>query len=865
MERRQRIYIGADGSDRDAARMLYHRLKQAGFSPWFDSIDLRPGENWATATANARDQADVAVFLISFRSHDNEYLTEDMAAAVERQSASGRPLIIPIRVEPAPSPKSLWQIVALNLQSDDWWERLLDVLHQSEAPRLPLPEPPDALIQACLDGTCALYAGAGLSAPSGFPTWGPLVNDLIDWARKGSLIEPRVLSSLTALASSGDIDTAADELVALVRGAGADYILNNYLKSIFLREPPPLNAYHALLGQIPFSAALTTNFDQLLEATFPGRPVLIPSDAERLLGSLSKREFFLLKLYGSFERTESVLLAPAQYNDAIVGNIAFTQFIESLFVSRTLFFVGCSLEGIQVYLDGLKFHKSNRRHFALVGVSGRAWEARAQILNRRYGIEVIPYPSANDHAEVTAFLNKLVAQTTRSPSRTTADGGTPATRSEMPKLRRVRVNGIGLFDSFELDLMPNWNILLGNNGVGKSTILKAIAVGLCGRDAQPYAERLLKRGVPTGTIVLETTDGTEYITEILRTSGAAEIVVRPAKCLDAEGWLALGFPPLRLLTWDRSGGPMLGEGRSRPDAADVLPIISGGLDPRLDSLKQWILTLDYLTKDELSRGGSGDRPQRLLKDFFAIMGRLTGDLVLEFHDVEGGREVLVRTNDGIVPIEAVSQGMASLLGWVGVLMQRLYTVYDQDEKPTDKYAIVLIDEIDAHMHPEWQQKLVSLLSETFPNIQFIATTHSPLIVSGMDVQHITRLERDDDDRVTRVDVPADMTMGRADQVLTGPLFGLPTTLDVETQARIGEYQTLLGKRDRTEVEEAEFRRLERILEFRVPAPTERPAERRAQQLIEALLMQHFGEEFPIARADLLEKARQLLQEASAVR
>jgi hypothetical protein len=413
--------------------------------------------------------------------------------------------------------------------------------------------------------------------------------------------------------------------------------------------------------------------------------------------------------------------------------------------------------------------------------------------------------------------------------------------------------------------MPSWNILLGNNGVGKSTILKALAVGLCGRDAQPYVERLLKRGVPTGSIVLETTDGTEYITEIARTSGAAEIVVRPARCLDAEGWLALGFPPLRLLTWDRSGGPMLQDGRSRPDAADVLPIVSGGLDPRLNSLKQWILTLDYLIKDELSRGRSGERPKQLLSDFFAIMGKLTGDLVLEYVDVVGGREVLVRTNDGIVPIEAVSQGMASLLGWVGVLMQRLYMVYDQEEKPTDKYAIVLIDEIDAHMHPEWQQKLVSSLSETFPHVQFVATTHSPLIVSGMNVQHITRLERDDDDRVVQVDVPADMTMGRADQVLTGPLFGLSTTLDVETQARIGEYQRLLGKRDRTDDEEAEFRRLERILEFRVPTPTERPAERRAQQLIEALLKQHLGDQFALARADLLEKARQLLQEASAVK
>src|SRR5262249_36569146 len=151
------------------------------------------------------------------------------------------------------------------------------------------------------------------------------------------------------------------------------------------------------------------------------------------------------------------------------------------------------------------------------------------------------------------------------------------------------------------------------------------------------------------------------------------------------------------------------EGRRRPETADVLPVISNVVDPRLDQLKEWIMMLDYRIKDERSRNGTGEQPERLLNDFFRIIGQLSGSLRIEFKEVNlDTGEVLVRTDDGDVPIEEVSQGMASLLGWVGVLMQRLYTVFD--EEPNEQYILVLIDEIDAHMHPEWQQTLVPILS-----------------------------------------------------------------------------------------------------------------------------------------------------------
>jgi hypothetical protein len=114
----------------------------------------------------------------------------------------------------------------------------------------------------------------------------------------------------------------------------------------------------------------------------------------------------------------------------------------------------------------------------------------------------------------------------------------------------------------------------------------------------------------------------------------------------------------------------------------------------------------------------------------------------------------------------------------------------------------------------------------------------------MESEKVIRLRRDEDGRVARVPIDPDMTMGRADQLLTSQLFDLDTTIDPETQQSIGEYQKVLGKRDRTPQEEEEFQRLNKILRFRIPVATETPAERRAEELVTAVIQSQFGEQPP---------------------
>jgi hypothetical protein len=358
-------------------------------------------------------------------------------------------------------------------------------------------------------------------------------------------------------------------------------------------------------------------------------------------------------------------------------------------------------------------------------------------------------------------------------------------------IHRLRLENIGPFDHLDLPVDPSWTMLLGNNGVGKSIILKAIAVGLCGDETETYAARLIKSGRDSAGIVLETRQDT-YVTRLDRTDSGAALSIESVSPLRAEGWLALGFPSMRALTWHRAvRGPRVPTVGS-PTAVDLHPLLAGELDPRLDDVKQWIVELDH----EIRAGAGENRhaAQRSLEELFYVTDFLASGQRLEFHDVNRRTwTVHVRTADGVIPIEAVSHGTAALFGMAGTILRRLREVYGHAAMPREEFALVLIDEIDAHLHPTWQQTLTSRLQQIFPRLQFIATSHSPLIAGSLRPPQIHRVRRDQEGLVTVEPHRSDLTGLRADEILTGPLFQLESTLDFRTQALLTRYTELAAR------------------------------------------------------------------------
>jgi SIR2-like domain len=245
-----------------------------------------------------------------------------------------------------------------------------------------VPPIPKELADGIQNGECVLFAGSGLSAQAGFPTWNQFLSGLLGFARERKVVDPSLAEAYAESLDQGERNAVADGIVHAFGSGRGD--LQDYLLRTF-PDTAPLPRVHEFLRQIPFASVVTSNYDTLLERALPqfaDAGVYTPRDAEALLDALTQRRRFILKLYGIIRRPETLIVAPIEYRDVVLSNLTFSKFVDGLFVSRTFFFLGISLEGIQDFLSAFSFRGSAqpRKHFALLPVSGSAWRTKADLL-----------------------------------------------------------------------------------------------------------------------------------------------------------------------------------------------------------------------------------------------------------------------------------------------------------------------------------------------------------------------------------------------------------------------------------------------------------------------------------------------------
>ena len=127
-----------------------------------------------------------------------------------------------------------------------------------------------------------------------------------------------------------------------------------------------------------------------------------------------------------------------------------------------------------------------------------------------------------------------------------------------------------------------------------------------------------------------------------------------------------------------------------------------------------------------------------------------------------------------------------------------------DKKP----AILLIDEIENHLHPTWQRRVIPALLEHFPGLQIFATTHSPFVVAGLKAGQVHVLKRDENGVVTASTNERDVIGWTADEILRG-MMGVEEPTDQLTVDRANRLRELRGKDELSEQEEEELNRLRR--------------------------------------------------------
>lgn len=162
-------------------------------------------------------------------------------------------------------------------------------------------------------------------------------------------------------------------------------------------------------------------------------------------------------------------------------------------------------------------------------------------------------------------------------------------------------------------------------------------------------------------------------------------------------------------------------------------------------------------------------------------------------------------------IEQLSDGYKIIVAMVADIASRMAEANPHMADPLQSEGIILIDEIDLHLHPMWQRKVVSQLRRTFPNIQFILTTHSPVILSG--AAAIAQIVQMPKGAMNHEDTacPRDLTTMDVGQILLSELFGLPSLQSPQWDADIALRNALLAKSELNEDENNQLEELNKRL------------------------------------------------------
>jgi predicted ATP-binding protein involved in virulence len=251
----------------------------------------------------------------------------------------------------------------------------------------------------------------------------------------------------------------------------------------------------------------------------------------------------------------------------------------------------------------------------------------------------------------------------------------------------------------------------------------------------------------------------------------------------------------------------------------------------LRNAEEWILQTDYAASKDSPLQARARWQLVRIKDLLTRVLPDVSDLRVSTREAPGNQVrafTEVHTADGWVPLSSLGLRYRTMTGWMVDFASRLFERYTDLEDPLTGAAVCLVDEIDLHMHPRWQREVITHLTNVFPNTQFIATAHSPLVVQAARDANIVVLRREGD-HVVIDNPPRSVRNWRLDQILTSELFELPSARPPELDALLAARDRLLAK---SKLTASDRRRLEALRQEIGDLPTgETPEDIEAMDLI----------------------------------
>lgn len=370
----------------------------------------------------------------------------------------------------------------------------------------------------------------------------------------------------------------------------------------------------------------------------------------------------------------------------------------------------------------------------------------------------------------------------------------------------------------------HWTIILGDNGVGKTSLLKGI-VSLAPSPKNIYGDKQKIKLYPGLLDWKEQWNTSRFDGKLKSIIEANTVGAYGFKQLLKDKKLLLrleqGHQSITDIFYNDNDYMQIGDflcfayGASRKmgkssfsnEKFSTASVSLFDDEAPLINVEEFFMQADYEAKTSRSTGSRQQR-EKIKKLLLDILPEVTDLRIAK--SARSGRHVEVKTPFGWVRINEMSLGYKSLIAWVVDFASRMYHYHRTKINPFAEPAVVLIDEIDLHLHPKWQRKVLGYLSTKFPNTQFIATAHSPLIVQAATDANIILLKRKGAQVIINND-PEIIRNWRIDQVLTSDLFGLETSRRPDVQKMMDDRKNILSKNKISPVDKTKLNKIEQNL------------------------------------------------------
>ena len=333
--------------------------------------------------------------------------------------------------------------------------------------------------------------------------------------------------------------------------------------------------------------------------------------------------------------------------------------------------------------------------------------------------------------------------------------------------------------------LSNINLLLGNNGFGKTSLLKAIALAALGPavgDSGIFPYRLVRRHpgaailAPAVLKAVFTTHPQDHCPfpdiqshvevvpqgdlELLKWRHEDDKAWHPVYSSDSDAFFMVGYGATRRA---ERASRFLSSTKSGERAKRIMGLFEE--DYALRPLNTWLPEF---------------RSSKQLRGRYIQTVHLINRLMAKSHYAFSGEqdkdgEFLFDRGGLKVPFPALSDGYRAYVGWIADLLFHICHTCPSGKKLVENRGIVMVDEIDLHLHPKWQMTVLPTLARELPNIQFIATSHSPLVVGSLEWMNIIVMQAGPQQTSVARRLTEPVHGLDADQVLLTDFFGMEST------------------------------------------------------------------------------------------